>query len=143
MQNANTFPKIQAITLDMAFQITQVSNRAAIHAIEPTGRNRVNTAFMLCTFTGQLTGTSAGARLYARGGWVASGSLSVGLMGFALVACALRGPYEKGWIGWSGGWNVWKTNLATATKGNTPVEPQPQPVALEVSELRDDGKEKR
>lgn len=72
-------PIIQAFTLDMGLQITQVANRAAIHAIEPTGRNRVNTAFMLCTFTGQLTGTSAGAKLYFRGGWVASGSLSVAL----------------------------------------------------------------
>ncbi|KAJ9609900.1 hypothetical protein H2200_006229 [Cladophialophora chaetospira] len=114
-------PIIQAFTLDMGLQITQVANRAAIHAIEPTGRNRVNTAFMLCTFTGQLTGTSAGAKLYERGGWIASGSLSVALLGLTFVLCILRGPYEQGWIGWGGGWDVTKQNLAQATSGPHPV----------------------
>jgi hypothetical protein len=106
----------------MGLQITQVANRAAIHAIEPNGRNRVNTAFMLCTFTGQLTGTSAGAKLYQRGGWVASGSLSVALVGLTFVICILRGPYEQGWIGWDGGWDVTKNYLAEATSGPLPVE---------------------
>ncbi len=120
-------PIIQAFTLDMGLQITQVANRAAIHVIEPNGRNRVNTAFMLCTFTGQLTGTSAGAKLYERGGWVASGSLSVALVGLTLVICIARGPYEKGWIGWGGGWDIRKQNLAQATSGPLPIaiaEPQ-------------------
>ncbi|KAL2430564.1 putative transporter YgaY [Exophiala dermatitidis] len=108
-------PIIQAFTLDMGLQITQVANRSAIAAIEPNGRNRVNTAFMLMTFTGQLTGTSAGAKLYERGGWVASGSLSVGLVGLTFLICLARGPYEQGWIGWSGGWDVRKKNLAEAT----------------------------
>ncbi|OAG41699.1 hypothetical protein AYO21_04163 [Fonsecaea monophora] len=114
-------PIIEAFTLDMGLQITQVANRAAIHAIEPTGRNRVNTAYMLCTFTGQLTGTSAGAKLYERGGWIASGSLSVALVGLTFVIAALRGPYEQGWIGWHGGWDVRKQNLAEATSGPLPI----------------------
>jgi predicted MFS family arabinose efflux permease len=113
-------PIIQAFALDCGFQISQVANRASIHNIEPTGRNRVNTAFMLCTFTGQLTGTSAGAKLYERGGWIASGSLSVGLIGLTFLICALRGPYEQGWIGWHDGWDVRKVNLAQATSGAVP-----------------------
>ncbi|KIW67666.1 hypothetical protein PV04_06898 [Phialophora macrospora] len=126
-------PIIQAFTLDMGLQITQVANRAAIHAIEPNGRNRVNTAFMLCTFTGQLTGTSAGAKLYERGGWIASGSLSVALVGLTFVICILRGPYEEGWIGWGGGWDVTKKNLAEATSG-------PQPVAVAEPPTTDEEK---
>jgi hypothetical protein len=68
----------------------------------------VNTAFMLMTFLGQLTGTAAGNRLYARGGWVASGSLSVGFIGFSFLVCAARGPFETRWFGWGGGWSIRK-----------------------------------
>ncbi len=101
-------PILQAAGLDAGMQITQIANRSAIYAIEPKGRNRVNTAFMVMTFLGQLTGTSAGNKLYAQGGWVASGSLSVGFIGFALLVCIARGPYDEGWIGWSGGWSIRK-----------------------------------
>lgn len=37
-----------------------------------------------------------------------SGSASVGFIGLALVFCVLRGPREKGWVGWRGGWSVRK-----------------------------------
>ncbi|KIV88372.1 hypothetical protein, variant [Exophiala mesophila] len=109
-------PIVQALSLDAGFQICQVANRAAIHALEPTGRNRVNTAFMLLSFLGQMTGTSAGAELYERGGWRASGSLSVGFVALILILSVVRGPYEKGWFGWSGGWDIRKQNLAQATE---------------------------
>lgn len=123
-------PVIQAFALDAGMQITQVANRASIHAIEPTGRNRVNTAFMLLTFLGQLTGTSAGAKLYARGGWVASGSLSVGFLVLTFAIAVVRGPYEPGWLGWSGGWDIRKQNLAQATSDPAPVPAAPAAVAV-------------
>lgn len=63
-------PIIQALGLDAGMQITQIANRSSIYAVEPKGRNRVNTAFMVMTFLGQITGTSAGNHLYARHGWV-------------------------------------------------------------------------
>lgn len=110
-------PILQAFSLDMGFQITQVANRASIAAIEPNARNRVNTAFMLLTFTGQMTGTSAGANLYTRGGWRVSGSLSVGLLALTLLICVVRGPFEDGWFGWTGGWDIRKQNLAEAVAG--------------------------
>lgn len=103
-------PVLQALGLDAGFQITQIANRGSIYAIEPKGRNRVNTAFMLLTFMGQLTGTSAGNKLYEQGGWVASGSLSVAFIVFCFVVCAVRGPHvpEQTWFGWEGGYNVRK-----------------------------------
>jgi hypothetical protein len=103
-------PVLQAFGLDAGMQITQIANRSAIYAIEPKGRNRVNTAFMLMTFMGQLTGTSAGNKLYAQGGWVASGSLSVAFIAFSFVVCAVRGPHvpEQTWFGWSGGFKIRK-----------------------------------
>ncbi|EXJ77492.1 hypothetical protein A1O3_09718 [Capronia epimyces CBS 606.96] len=131
-------PIIQAFTLDMGLQITQVANRGAIATIEPNGRNRVNTAFMLMTFTGQLTGTSAGAKLYARGGWVASGSLSVAFVALSIFVCFARGPYEHRWIGWAGGWNVRKQNLSGIT--NAPVAIA---VAVEAAERNGDEEEQQ
>ena len=107
-------PIIQALGLDAGMQITQIANRSSIYAVEPKGRNRVNTAFMVMTFLGQITGTAAGNHLYARRGWVASGSLSVALLGFAAIVNSVRGPYERGWFGWSGGWTIRKRNMMSA-----------------------------
>jgi predicted MFS family arabinose efflux permease len=100
-------PIIQALMLDAGLIIVQIANRMAIHAVEPQGRNRVNTAFVSVMYLGQLTGTKAGNEVYEKhGGWIASGSLSVAVIAFSYVIIALRGPYEKGWIGWSGGWGL-------------------------------------
>ncbi|KAL9602323.1 MAG: hypothetical protein Q9219_001889 [cf. Caloplaca sp. 3 TL-2023] len=101
-------PIIQALFLDFGIQTAQVANRSAIYSILPQARNRINTAYMMCVFTGQLTGTAVGNHVYAMGGWVRSGSVSVGFLGAAIGLCVLRGPREKGWIGWSGGWAVRK-----------------------------------
>ncbi|KAK5139405.1 hypothetical protein LTR04_003609 [Oleoguttula sp. CCFEE 6159] len=107
-------PVIQAFFNDLGLQTSQIANRSAIYAIEPKARNRVNTAFMVATFCGQLVGTAAGNHLYARGGWIASGSYSVGSIGCALLVCAARGPWEPGWIGWGGGWSIKKKDANSA-----------------------------
>ena len=100
-------PIIQAALLDMGLQTSQIANRTAIYKTEPKKRNRVNTAYMVSVFCGQLMGTAVGNRLYAEGGWVVSGSASVGFVGLALLLCFVRGPREKRWVGWKGGWS-WK-----------------------------------
>ncbi|KAF2761142.1 MFS general substrate transporter [Pseudovirgaria hyperparasitica] len=107
-------PIMQAFLNDLGMQIAQISNRSSIYAINHKARNRVNTAFMVATFCGQLTGTAAGNHIYAVGGWVRSGSASVGLIGAALVVCFLRGPWEEGWIGWRGGWSIFKKDAQSA-----------------------------
>jgi hypothetical protein len=66
---------------------------------------------MVSTFCGQLTGTAVGNKLYARGGWVASGSASVGFVGVALLVSFSRAPWEKGWVGWKGGWSIRRRDL--------------------------------
>jgi predicted MFS family arabinose efflux permease len=71
-------PIIQAITIDVGNQFAQIANRASIYTIQPKARNRVNTAYMLSAFIGQLTGTAVGNRLYAEGGWRYSGACSSG-----------------------------------------------------------------
>lgn len=111
-------PIIQAFINDFGMQTSQIANRSAIFAVEPTGRNRVNTAFMVATFGGQLVGTSAGAHLYAKGGWIASGSYSMGSIGMALLFTFARGPWEDGWYGWHGGWAIKKKSRESADGKN-------------------------
>lgn len=69
---------------------------------------------MVWTFFGQLVGTSVGSRLYEEGGWIASGSYSVGSIGAALIFTLVRGPWENGWVGWHGGWSIFKKSQNTA-----------------------------
>ncbi|KAL8815950.1 MAG: hypothetical protein Q9191_008401, partial [Dirinaria sp. TL-2023a] len=47
-------PVIQAFMLDIGLQTSQIANRSNIYAIAPKARNRVNTAYMLSVFVGQL-----------------------------------------------------------------------------------------
>jgi predicted MFS family arabinose efflux permease len=96
-------PIIQAVCIDIGQQTSQIANRTAIFGVEPKGRNRVNTAYMVSVFCGQLMGTAVGNHLYAQGGWIWSGSASVGFVCAALVVCLARGPHEQGWVGWAGG----------------------------------------
>lgn len=69
-------PVIQAISIDIGGQGAQIANRDSIYTIQPQARNRVNTAYMVVSFLGQLTGTAVGNSLYAKGGWIYSGSCS-------------------------------------------------------------------
>jgi hypothetical protein len=107
-------PIIQAFVIDLGLQTTQIANRAGIYGIEPKARNRVNTAYMVAVFCGQLMGTAVGNKLYAEGGWVRSGSASIGFTGAALVICFARAPWEKGWVGWHGGWGLRRRDLGPA-----------------------------
>ncbi|GAB1318641.1 hypothetical protein MFIFM68171_08851 [Madurella fahalii] len=110
-------PVVQAVAIDIGAQFTQIANRAAIYGIQPNARNRVNTAYMVAAFSGQLTGTAVGNRLYALGGWVYSGSCSIAFISLALVVCLARGPRETGWVGWSGGWAIRRDDLPSEKKG--------------------------
>lgn len=69
-------PVIMAVVIDLGNQACNIANRTAINDINPKARNRINTCYMVAAFTGQLTGTAVGNRLYALGGWRASGSCS-------------------------------------------------------------------
>ncbi|WZH44971.1 major facilitator superfamily domain-containing protein [Fusarium acuminatum] len=108
-------PVIQAIGIDVGMQTAQVSNRSAIFSINPKARNRVNTAYMALAFAGQLTGTAVGNRLYASGGWKRSGGCSIAFVGLSILISLARGPREKGWVGWKGGWHV-RREKAVATQ---------------------------
>lgn len=99
-------PVIQAVLQSFGLQMTQIANRSAIYSVAPSARNRLNTGYMIGVFCGQLMGTSVGTRLYTEGGWVLTGSVSLAMVVVALALCLLRGPAEKGWIGWRGGIHI-------------------------------------
>lgn len=106
-------PVIQALGLDAGLQITQIANRSAIYGVATDARNRVNTVFMILSFLGQITGTSAGNAIYERyGGWISSGSLGVSMVCFSFLVVLARGPHESGWFGWSSGWRKSDKRLA-------------------------------
>lgn len=105
-------PVIWAFFGDLGMNTIQVGNRMAIATVDPNAQNTVNSVYMLFTFCGQLFGTALGNRLYAQGGWISSGSLGIAMMSAALITCISRGPHEKGWVGWRGGWQLANEKVA-------------------------------
>ena len=123
-------PAIQALLIDAGLMILSISNRVAIHGVEPLQRNRVNTAYVGVLYVGMLAGTKAGNMVYQDcGGWIASGCLSIGLIGFGLLVIAVRGPYEVRWVGWRGGWGKGRNEV-----GDVEAVEKTQEEVLPVSE---------
>lgn len=69
--------------LDFGTQCGQVANQARIFGLGPEIRGRLNTLYMVTTFTGGATGALLGGIAWSHGGWH-----SVCLAGAALVAVA-------------------------------------------------------
>ncbi|KAI1160355.1 major facilitator superfamily domain-containing protein [Nemania serpens] len=124
-------PVIQAIFMDTGSNFAHTANRSNIYGLDPNVRNRVNTVYMVFCFAGQLTGTAAGNRLYAQGGWLWSGGMNIGFIGAAVLIALARGPRESRWVGWKGGWNIRRDDTiaekaeqqATIKETGTPPEP--------------------
>lgn len=111
-------PAIQALLIDAGLMILSISNRVAIHGVEPLQRNRVNTAYTSVLYVGMLAGAKAGNDVFEKcGGWIASGSLSIGVIGFGLVVIAVRGPHEERWFGWKGGWGKGRKETGDVEEG--------------------------
>ncbi|MCJ1374650.1 hypothetical protein MMC20_005882 [Loxospora ochrophaea] len=100
-------PVIEAFAIDLGLQMTQIAQRKSIYSLDPSARNRINAAYMYSLTCGQIMGTTIGNKLYSEpdNGWVYSGSANMGFLALALLVCFARGPWEKRWIGWRGGWS--------------------------------------
>lgn len=57
------------IILDLGVQGSQVSNQTRIYALEPAARSRINTVFMVSTFTGGAIGSTLGSFAWQHWGW--------------------------------------------------------------------------
>ncbi|WP_405174205.1 MFS transporter [Paenibacillus sp. FSL H8-0261] len=72
------------IILDLGVQGSQVSNQTRIYALEPAARSRINTVFMVSTFTGGAIGSTLGSFAWQHWGWN-----GVCLMGGTLIVAAI------------------------------------------------------
>ncbi|KAI0888378.1 MFS general substrate transporter [Annulohypoxylon maeteangense] len=101
-------PVIWAFFGDLGMNTIIVANRVAIAHVDTKAQNAVNSVYMVHTFCGQLFGTAVGNALYAKGGWTYSGAFNIAQIIAGLLVLLMRGPHEKGWLGWRGGWNMRK-----------------------------------
>ncbi|KXJ92129.1 membrane protein [Microdochium bolleyi] len=106
-------PIVQGIMMDSGAIFAHTANRANVYSLDPKARNRINTAYMVFSFAGQLTGTAVGNRLYAEGGWTWSSGCNIAFLGAGLLMAIARGPREKGWLGWAGGWSIRRDDVVT------------------------------
>lgn len=81
------------LLLDLAVQLTHVSNQNAIYALRPQARNRLNAGYMTCYFLGGAGGSWLAAHLYPRAGWPGIVAAAVGLatLAIAMGLLGLRG----------------------------------------------------
>ncbi|KAI0155384.1 MFS general substrate transporter [Hypoxylon sp. FL1284] len=134
-------PIIHAIMMDSGTNFSHTANRSNVYNLDPKARNRVNTAYMVFAFAGQIMGTAVGNRLYAQGGWVWSGSSNIAFIGVAIIVGIARGPRETGWVGWSKGWNIRKDDAPKRTPEISDVEEavqQPGPAEAENPQSKSD-----
>ncbi|KAI1458800.1 MFS general substrate transporter [Annulohypoxylon moriforme] len=101
-------PVVWAFFGDLGMNTIIVANRVAIAHVDSKAQNAVNSVYMVHTFCGQLFGTAVGNALYAKGGWTYSGAFNIAQLVAGLLVLILRGPHEKHWVGWRGGWNLGK-----------------------------------
>jgi predicted MFS family arabinose efflux permease len=84
------------IVLDGGMQGLQVTNQSIIYALLPEARSRINSAYMVCAFTGASIGSYAAGQLYAAYGWTGDcwlgAAISIGLLIPALWG---RKPRDK------------------------------------------------
>ena len=75
---------VGVVLLDAGIQASLIANQAAIFALEPAARSRINTVFVTGIFAGGAVGSSAGSLAWAAAGWP-----GVLLLGAASAALAL------------------------------------------------------
>jgi len=59
------------VVLDIAIQALSLLNKSQLFDVDPTARSRLNTAFVVCNFTGGACGSAMTGFLWHRGGWTA------------------------------------------------------------------------
>ncbi len=78
------------ILLDVGVQAAQVANQTRVLGLRPEARNRVNTIYMICYFSGGSLGSLLGTSAWARFGWhgVCATGIAVTLLAAAGFAWA-------------------------------------------------------
>jgi predicted MFS family arabinose efflux permease len=74
------------VVLDIGTQGMQITNQAIIYALRPDARSRINSAYMVCYFTGGALGSLSAGVVYGSHGW--SGVCLLGA-GFGALTLAM------------------------------------------------------
>lgn len=74
------------LVLDLATQLTHVSNQNAIFTLAPEARNRLNAGYMTCYFIGGSVGSWLAGNLFQHHGWA---GVSLAGIGIAMLAIAV------------------------------------------------------
>ena len=82
---------VGVIGLDLGAQAGHISNQSRIFAVRPEARSRMNTVYMVSSFTGAASGAALGSLAWGRIGWpgvclAGAGVAALGLLAFALTA---------------------------------------------------------
>ncbi|MBO1271488.1 MFS transporter [Shewanella sp. 4t3-1-2LB] len=82
---------VGVVLLDLAVQLTHVSNQNVIYALQQQLRNRLNAGYMTCYFVGGALGSWVSVNLYQFGGWhaVCYGGAALAIIG--LLYTGLKG----------------------------------------------------
>lgn len=79
---------VGVLVLDVGVQGLQVTNQSMIYRLAPEARSRINSAYMVCYFTGGAIGSASASWLYGSHRWAGVCLLGAGI-GVAAVALAL------------------------------------------------------
>jgi len=88
---------IGILVLDVGVQGLQVTNQSLIYGLAPDTRSRVNSAYMVCYFTGGALGSALGASIYASHRW-AGVCLLGGAIGVVAVVGAAADARRRGLV---------------------------------------------
>jgi predicted MFS family arabinose efflux permease len=77
---------VGVLVLDLAQQLSHVTNQARIYALIPEARSRLNMIYMTCSFTGGSVGSYLSTWWWNRAGWWGVCGFSLGALLIALLA---------------------------------------------------------
>jgi len=79
---------IGIIVMDAGMQTVQITNQSVIYSLMPEARSRINSAYMVCCFSGASIGSYIAGVVYSSYGWAGDCWLG-GIFGAAIVIPAL------------------------------------------------------
>jgi predicted MFS family arabinose efflux permease len=83
------------ILLDAGVQAAQVANQSSVLTLKPEARNRVNTVYMICYFSGGSIGSLAGSAAWSKYHWTGVCASGIGFMLVGIFAMFASGPEQS------------------------------------------------
>lgn len=78
------------LILDIAIQVSQISNQSIIYGLKPEARARINTVYMAIVFLAGAAGSAAGTATWHQWNWTGVTMVGLGIAGLGLALQRLR-----------------------------------------------------